>query len=58
MVMWMMTMLCTGDNGDVVDDDGDDDDDVDDDDDANYDVDDDMVSAGVEPPAFSRGRHP
>ena len=29
MVMLMMTMLCTGDNGDVVDDDGDDDDDVD-----------------------------
>ena len=58
MVMGMMIMLCTGDNGDVVDDDGDDDDDVDDDDDANYDVDDDMVSAGVEPPASSRGRHP
>ena len=49
MVMLMMIMLCTGDNGDNGDDD---------DDDANYDVDDDMVSAGAEPPAFSRGRHP
>ena len=55
MVMLMMTMLCTGDNGDIGDDD---DDDAGDDDDANYDVDDDMVSAGVEPPAFSRGHHP
>ena len=51
MVMWIMIMLCTGDNGDDGDDAGDGDD-------ANYDVDDDMVSAGVEPPAFSRGRHP
>ena len=60
-MMLMMTMLCTGDNGDVGDDDGDDagyDNDAGDDDDANYDVDDDMVSAGVGPPAFSRGRHP
>ena len=55
MVMWIMIMLCTDDNVDVVDDDGDD---AGDGDDANYDVDDDMVSAGVEPPAFSRGRHP
>ena len=50
MVILMMIMLCTGDNGDNGDDD--------DDDDANYDVDDDMVSAGAEPPAFSRGHHP
>ena len=57
MVMWIMIMLCTDDNVDVVDDDGDDAGNGDDGD-TNSDVDDDMVSAGVEPPAFSRGRHP
>ena len=57
MVMWIMIMLCTDDNVDVVDDDGDDAGNGDDGD-TNSDVDDDMVSAGIEPPAFSRGRHP
>ena len=49
MVMWIMIMLCTDDGDDAGNgDDGD----------TNSDVDDDMVSAGVELPAFSRGHHP